>query len=380
MWHADVIVTRLLAGFSTVDGLIAPKVKIASLYLDQESPDDLGRAMAREYGVPIYTSVREALTLGGDALAVDAVLLIGEHGAYPSSSLGATMYPRMRLAMEIFRVFDVAGRSVPVYLDKHLSYNWLDSKWIYDRAVELKVPMMAGSCLPLAWRDPPLEHSPGTKITEAVVLLFASVDPYAVHGLEMLQCMVERRKGGESGIATVRCVQGKALYEAAREGKIPLDLIEAAARTIDSKKAGTMEEHAPGPVGILLEYNDGLRATVVMSEGYYGANWAYAARVDGKIVATRFVHTLSSFSYLGLNIQEMFLTGRPQYPLERTLLASGVVDAALRSVAAGGAVVKTPYLDIRYDAYPFDPIRPAKRESDSASEWPLKKLEHLYKK
>ena len=345
-WHADVIVTRFLAGFSTGQGLIPPKVRIASMYLDQESPDNLGRKIAEQYKIPIYPTVAKALTLGGDELAVDAVLFIGEHGKYPHNRFGATMYPRMKTAVEIFRVFDFSKRSVPLFHDKHLSYNWLDSKWIYDRANELDVPMMAGSCLPLAYHNPPLEHPLGSKITEAVVLLYASPDSYGVHGMEMLQCMVERRKGGESGIASVQCVRGKAFYEAARDGRISMELIEAAAGTIDSKKPGKMEDHAGNPTGMILEYVDGLRATVVMDHGYYGTNWAYAAKVDGEVKATQFAHTLSSFSYLGLNIQEMFLTGRPQYPVERTLLASGVVDAALRSMAAGGSIVGTPHLHI----------------------------------
>ncbi len=157
-----------------------------------------------------------------------------------------------------------------------------------------------------------------------------------------------------------------------------MELIEAAAGTIDSKKAGKMEDHARNPTGIILEYVDGLRATVVMSHRYYGTNWAYAARVDGEVKATQFAHTLSSFSYLGLNIQEMFLTGRPQYPVERTLLASGVVDAALRSMAAGGSVVETPHLHMKYEPFAFEPVRPAKPEPSAASQWPLEQIKHLY--
>jgi hypothetical protein len=386
MWHADVIVTKFLAGFPTDEGLIKPKVKIVSMYLDQDSPDHLGHKIAEHYGIPLFPTVTEALTLGTDKLAVDAVLFIGEHGSYPKSRLGAIMYPRMRIAEEIFRVFEFSGRSVPLFHDKHLSYNWLDSKWVYDRAKELDVPMMAGSCIPLCWRDPPLEHPLDSNITEAVVLLYASPEAYGVHGVEMLQCMVERRKGRETGIKSVQHVQGKAFFKAAEEGKIPMDLVEAAAATIDEKKPGKMQDHAQHVFGIILEYTDGMRGVVVMCHNYYGANWAYAARVDGRIAATRFNYVMAksvpSFSYLGLNIQQMFLTGRPQYPVERTLLSSGVVDAALRSAAAGGAVIETPYLHIKYEPYNFDPVRPNGTHPIGASlmEWPPEEIRHLYEK
>ena len=38
---------------------------------------------AEEFDVPMYGSINQALTLGGKELAVDGVLLIGEHGDYP---------------------------------------------------------------------------------------------------------------------------------------------------------------------------------------------------------------------------------------------------------------------------------------------------------
>lgn len=40
-----------------------------------------------------YKSIAEALCLGGDKLAVDGVLLIGEHGTYPKNEAGMTLYP-----------------------------------------------------------------------------------------------------------------------------------------------------------------------------------------------------------------------------------------------------------------------------------------------
>ena len=383
-WHADSIITKFLAGFPTDDAVIPPTVKVVSLYMDQPTPDNLGPKLAEHYGIRVFPTVAGALTLGGDKLAVDAVLFVGEHGNYPGNRFGATMYPRMRIAEEVFRVFDLSGRSVPVYIDKHLSYNWLDSKWIYDRANELGVPLMAGSSLPMVWRDPPLEHPRGCTITEAVALTYASPDSYGVHGAEMIQCMIERRAGGETGVAAVQCVRGDAVYAAAKEGKFSMELVEAAAATIPEKKPGTMQDHARDPIAIIINYVDGTKAAVIMTHEYYGMWWAYAARVDGKVAAVQFIYprltTKPAFSYLGLNIQEMFLSGKPPYPVERTLLASGIVDAALRSAADGGKPVKTPHLAIRYQPPDSDWIRAkgTKPAGATLGPWPPDEIKGLY--
>ena len=78
--HADVIVTKYLKGFPTDEGFFEPRVDIASMYIDQFPAEDTGRQIAAEHGVPIYPSIAKALCLGGEKLAVDGVLLIGEHG------------------------------------------------------------------------------------------------------------------------------------------------------------------------------------------------------------------------------------------------------------------------------------------------------------
>ncbi|HTE20819.1 MAG TPA: hypothetical protein VK689_20835 [Armatimonadota bacterium] len=66
----------------------------------------------------------------------------------------------------------------------------------------------------------------------------------------------------------------------------------------------------------------------------------------------------SHFSYLSLNVEQMFLTGKATYPVERTLLTTGVLEAALESRYQGHVRVETPYLDVRYTSYERLPWRP----------------------
>ena len=363
--HADVIVTKFLKGFPTDEGMKAPRTRIASLYIDQFPDSDIGRGLAAEHGVPVCGSIVQALTLGGKELAVDGVLLIGEHGDYAWNEKEQHLYPRRYFMEQICGVFATSGRAVPIFNDKHLSYNWTDALWMYERARQLGAPMMAGSSLPVGWRSPWLEHPPGAPVEEAVAIGFSGLDIYGFHTLEVLQCMTERRAGGETGVAAVTCLEGEAVWRAAADGLWSRELAEAACASIPDKPEGPMEDHCENPAVFLVEYRDGCRGAVLMLNGYVH-DLAYAARVDGQVEATHFRlqghggedGAYAHFSYLALNAEEMFLSGRPQYPVERTLLASGVLEAALDSRHRGHARLETPWLDVAYASYESFDWRP----------------------
>lgn len=365
--HADVMVPKFLMGFPTDEGLIAPRVELASLYIDQYTDADIGRDLAAQHDIPIYPSIVKALTLGGDSLAVDGVLLIGEHGDYAWNEKEQQLFPRKYFMEQICGVMATSKKSIPIFNDKSLSYNWQDAKWMFDRAAELGAPLMAGSSLPVAWRKPWLEHELETPIEEAIAIGFSGIDIYGFHTLEVLQCMVERRSGGETGVAAVTCLEGDAVWQAAANGLWSRDLAEAACAEIENKPQGRMEDHCSQPVIILVEYCDGFRGAVLMLNDYV-EDLAYAARVGGDVVAAEFfaqghgdeddVGPHGHFSYLALNAEEMFVSGKPSYPVERTLLNGGVLEAALTSRYEGHRRLETPWLGITYRSYESIPWRP----------------------
>lgn len=373
--HADVIVGKFIKGFPTDDGLIEPQVDIVSMYLDQIPDNDIGLQVSKEYDIPIYHSISAALCLGGSELAVDGVLSIGEHGSYAYNEKGQHMYPRRFFFEQICGVFSTSGRSVPVFSDKHLSYNWRDSKWMYDRAQQLGVPFMAGSSIPLRWRDPWLEHELDAPIEDALVLSFGGIESYGYHGLEALQCMTERRSGGETGLAAVQCLEGEAVWRAGADGLWSRELAEAAAAAGETA-SGSMEGSCGNPAAFLLEFRDGFKATLLQLNGY-AKEWSYAARVDDQILATGLrTHgpPYPHFSYLGLNIEAMFLSGEPQYPVERTLLVSGALDALMDSRHRGHIRLETPHLDVAYRSYETMPIRPTGPSPKGASTVPFDRI------
>ena len=120
-----------------------------------------------------------------------------------------------------------------------------------------------------------------------------------------------------------------------------------------------MEALCENPAVYLMEYADGLRTATLMLNGYM-KGWGYAGRVDGRVEGMEVTlpdDPHAHFSYLSLNIQEMFLTGRPQYPVERTLLVSGALEALMDSRHRGHVRVETPHLNVSYRSYEKLPIR-----------------------
>ena len=75
-------------GLSDRRALAQAALEVVSAYVDQKPENDLSRKRSEEFGFPIYPSIAEALRCGGKEIAVDAVLIIGEHGATPRTNTG----------------------------------------------------------------------------------------------------------------------------------------------------------------------------------------------------------------------------------------------------------------------------------------------------
>src|SRR4029079_6391930 len=122
--HAYHICGRFLHGYLRGKAFHHPDYAIAGMYVHPpHRAGALSRELAKEHNFALYKAVAGALTLGGDKLAVDGVLLIGEHGDYPYNDKGQKLYPRYQLFQKIVEVFKKSGRCVPVFNDKHLSYD-----------------------------------------------------------------------------------------------------------------------------------------------------------------------------------------------------------------------------------------------------------------
>ncbi|HSQ58693.1 MAG TPA: hypothetical protein VLM40_23430 [Gemmata sp.] len=371
--HSYHIAGRFLDGYMKGDEYHFPEFGVASVYTEQVPKNDLSRDLAKQHGFRISKSIEDALTLGTGKLAVDGVLLICEHGDYPYNRKGQKLYPRHEFFKQVVAVFEKSGKTVPVFCDKHLSYDRTKAADMVATAHKMGFPLMAGSSLPVTWRRPEIEFTLGTKITEALVASRGELEIYGIHALEALQCMVERRflSGGRQppvqGIRAVTALQGDAVWKAGDEGKWSWEMLEHALGRSQSRNAGDVRDNCwrfpkpanwdffkKGPVAFLIEYRDGLRAAVLQLDGHV-ADETFAAGVDGEKKPQSCLFWLppppgaAVLEALASHVETFLATGKPPYPVERTQLTGGILEYAVTSLAENSRRLETPDLDIRYD-------------------------------
>lgn len=365
-WH---MAERFLVGYPREGRWHQPPFEVVSAYVDQRPQDDLSAGRAEEFGFTVYKSVAEALRCGGQQLAVDAVLLIGEHGSYPLNEFGQKLYPRYELFQQIVEVFRRDGRTAPVFNDKHLSWNFAYAKQMVEQSRTLKFPLLAGSSLPVTWRMPAIDLPYGAEVEEAMCVAHGATDIYDFHALEALQSFIDRRRGGETGVRAIQALRGEAVWKAmgagswAAGGWDPRLFGACLSRSQTLAQPKSFSHRYPtseqirafvkDPIAYRIEYVDGLRGTMLLLNGLT-ADFLVAAKLKGE------AEPLSTLYYLPPNpnvtysaalmtqAEELFTTGQAPYPVERTLLTSGMVQAALQSLTALGERRETPQLDVRY--------------------------------
>jgi hypothetical protein len=365
--HGQHIGDRFLVGYPYNGEWHKPNVTVVSLYVDQKPEGDLSAERGREFGFRVYPTIAETLCCGGNRLACDAVLIIGEHGNYPTNDKGQTLYPRYEFFQQCVQVFRDSGRSVPVYNDKHLSYSFEKAHAMVAASKQMGFPMLGGSSLPVTWRLPEVEIPHSAHIEEALMVGVGGSDAMDFHALEGLQCMVERRHGGEAGVEAVQLLDGNKVWEAGDRGiwskellssalsrsDTPLGLTVKDGRTQDLVGPGVLPTLVKHPAAYLIQYRDGLRATMLMLDGAV-QDFNFAARVRGAgLLSTQFflspVPNVTYSACLVSKIEQMFISRKAPYPIERTLLTSGTLESCLESRAKGNRRLTTPHLAFTYE-------------------------------
>lgn len=369
-WHMG---ERFLVGYPKDGDWHFPPIEVVSAYVDQFPENDLSRKREKEFGFKIYPTIEEALRAGQEKMAVDAVLIIGEHGEYPDNEYGQKKYPRYEFFKQVTDVFRKDGKAVPVFNDKHLSWKWEYAKEMVDISKELDFPFLAGSSLPVTWRMPAIDMPFGAEVDEVMCLAIGGLDSYDFHALEVIQCMAERRKGGETGIKWVQGLDGENFWNAFSKGSWESggwnsELFHACLTRsqtliqdeVSSDRYPTPEqirEWVKAPLGYRFEYRDGTHGTMLLMNGIV-QDFTFAAKLKGeeKPLSTLFYlppnPNVTYSAALMSKAEETFVSGKAAYPVERTLLTSGLLESAIHSLKTDQKPRKTPHLDVRYQVGP----------------------------
>jgi len=367
--HAQHFLDRLTAGQAWGGRWLEPRVEVASVYIDQfPAEGDLAHQRVDRHGLKLYPTIAEALCLGGSTLAVDGVVIIAEHGTYPRNDKGQTRYPRYDWFKEVVKVFEASGRSVPVFNDKHLSTTWDECAEMVADSERLGFPFLAGSSLPVTWRLPSIDMPYGAPLTQSVCVAYGGVDSYDIHALETAQCMSERRQGGEVGITQVQALRGDSVWARLRS--------EECRKTRELFVSALMRSHnlpvdggyPSQPVTLdwaqrvfdritayFIEHRDGFRTAMFLT-GIRDFNYAGHRSDTGEIISCQMYlpmpgrgsTTADFFNPLTRHIEDLMINERANYPVQRTLLTSGMVVAGVDSLYQDQIVIPTPQMNVEY--------------------------------
>jgi hypothetical protein len=184
--------------------------------------------------------------------------------------------------------------------------------------------------------------------------------------LEAMQCMLERRRGGETGVKAVQLLEGDDVWAAGKAGRWSSDLLSSAlsrsdtplgltvldGRTQDLVASGVLPQLVKDPAAYCIEYHDGTRATLLMLNGAI-MDFNISARVAGHgLVSTQFfLPPAPNDTYsacLAAKIEQMLQSRNATYPVERTLLTTGLLEACLNSRHRLNQRLETPQLAVIY--------------------------------
>ena len=354
-----------LAPASSAKGIAGGLGREQNLPEKQESTSDLSKARGQQFGFRLFSNIPEALRCGGDRIAVDAVLAIVEQDDYPSNSKGQVLLPSYDFFQQCVQVFEDEGHAVPYFNHKQLSFSFEQAQTMVKTANRLRFPLLAGSSLPVTWRLPDVDIPLGAEVEEAVMVA-GGYDSMDFDALEALQCMLERRKGGETGVKAVQLLEGDDVWAAGKTGRWSNDLLSSAlsrsdtplgltvldGRTQDLVASGVLPQLVKDPAAYCIEYNDGTRATLLMLNGAI-MDFNISARVTGHgLVSTQFfLPPAPNDTYsacLAAKIEQTFQSRSATYPVERTLLTTGLLEACMNSRHRLNQRLETPQLAVNY--------------------------------
>lgn len=356
------LLDRFLAGWLADGELRRSPFPSAAVFVISGRNDSNLEQRAKDFKLTLATRAQEALE-GADAVVIA---------------------PRRPGALSNERLVQTALESAPegsaCFVHGALANSLERARGFAQQARSRQIALRAGTPLCVTWRLPEIDLPLDTPLSEALIIvqMNASTTPTspptppsslrgaALQALEGLMPVIERRRGGESGVRRIRHLEGEAVWRAAAKGDWSWPLLAAAisrshspqgdpvldGRTQDIVGLGLVPKLARNPHGWLLEHRDGLRTAILVLDGVV-ADFSFAVRTkDGSVASAQLYRAPlpaeQHFSRLATVIEQFFRTSTTPWPIERNLLTAGLLDAFILPTSRAGQVVPTPKLEIAY--------------------------------
>jgi hypothetical protein len=206
------------------------------------------------------------------------------------------------------------------------------------------VSLCAGTSAAVTFRLPDVDLKPGTRLSEAMIVVQGAFPEAELDALEGLLPILQRRRKGEAGVAGIRRLENDELWRAEQEGSWSWSLLAAAlsrsntvqgdpvkdGRTQDIAGLGVVKSLAKHPRGWLLKHRDGLRTALLVLDGAV-ADCNFAVRLaDGGTVSAQLYRppepAQEQFSRLAMMIEDFFRTGKAPWTVERCLLIAQLLE------------------------------------------------------
>lgn len=206
------------------------------------------------------------------------------------------------------------------------------------------VTLLAGTSTAVAFRLPDVDLKPGTRLSEALIVVQGSFPEAELDALDGLLPFIERRRNGETGVTGIRRLEKDEVWRAEQEGSWSWPLLAAAlsrsntvqgdpvkdGRTQDIAGLGLVKSLAKNPRGWLLDHRDGLRTALLVLDGAV-ADYGFAVRLaKGGTVSAQLYRppepAQEQFSPLAMVIEVFFRSGTAPWRVERSLLIAQLLE------------------------------------------------------
>ncbi|MBU6401544.1 MAG: hypothetical protein KGS61_14600 [Verrucomicrobia bacterium] len=235
---------------------------------------------------------------------------------------------------------------------------------ISDIAPSGNLALLSGTATAVTYRLPDIDLPSRARVKEALIVVQGPTPDAELDALEGLLPILERRRGGETGVASVRYLEGEGVWRAREERQWPERLLVAAisrsdspqgdpvkdGRTQDIVGLGLVPGLARNPRGWLLRHRDGVRTAILVLDGVVADNNFAVATADGAVISAQLYRPAepaqAHFNLLAAAVEDFFRSGRAPWPPTRDLLVAGLLGAFRSPESRSGRVFATPDLRV----------------------------------